>query len=604
MMKQHDYRRAVGSIRWSAAQRREIEDKLRDAMPEQTALPPDDDDPICIPHLQRLYEEQEARMKMERKQARMYLLILAAAMLMIGGTVAAVAWSSRKPNPENSQADEKVPEKNEKTDLEDDLVQAIIAPKLTDQQDEPDCRGISKTGKGFYFFGAESAQSDKSTGFEGYALRYYDEASGETVNVCAKPNCLHDGNEFCTSTTKMYSCMSDPVYLDGYVYAIAIDNREFLEKQEKCELYPTVLLRYKPDGTEITQLCVLNEDENVLPNECEMIAHRGQLWICCTYQRIYNTFDNNMEISSQDVGGKYDIFCYEPEKEKITTINTSGELQKDYRPFSVWGAELKGCGDYVYFHKFENDWRDKVKRSGVYRIDCSTGLIEQVVDIKSQKSMYYTVAGDYIYYTYLDRNYNAVHIYHIPTGKDTEINFETIAKEKASWFSSDMLDENKATLYVEKIVADAEHCYVFWQFEDRRHDLTDQPENTWMFNYVSELDTNGKLIKTVNFDDIKETVYPEPVTRDFLHSNGWYKTESTEDGEEYHRIAPDQLTDADYQDALSTSYKFQIDPWGKQIDYDGTDFYLKGGEIQYRISREELFGDMNIEALLVFRHYH
>ena len=88
MMRPQDYRRAVGSIRWSPAQRRMIEEKLRNTVPEISIQPPDDDDePIRIPYIQMIYEEQEARMKKERKQARMYLLILAAALLTIGGTV-------------------------------------------------------------------------------------------------------------------------------------------------------------------------------------------------------------------------------------------------------------------------------------------------------------------------------------------------------------------------------------------------------------------------------------------------------------------------------------------------------------------------------------
>ena len=94
-MKQQDYRRAVGSIRWSAARRRDIEAKLRQTAAVQAVQDDDEDEPIRIPHIIKVYEEQEARMKMERRQARMYLLVLAAAMLTIGGTVAAVAYSSR-----------------------------------------------------------------------------------------------------------------------------------------------------------------------------------------------------------------------------------------------------------------------------------------------------------------------------------------------------------------------------------------------------------------------------------------------------------------------------------------------------------------------------
>ena len=228
MMRPQDYRRAVGSIRWTQQQRSEIEAKLREALPEQTETPsPEDTELTQVPHYYTVYREQEARMKKERKQARMYLLILAAALLTIGGTVAAVAWSSCKPHDGSKQAEESSTETKKQTTensvTEDDLMQAIIAPNLTDQQDEPDCHGYAKNGKGFFFLGTEDAALDKSAAGSSSALRYYDEASGETVYVCAKPNCLHDGNEFCTATTRTYTLLSDPVYLDGYVYAIASD---------------------------------------------------------------------------------------------------------------------------------------------------------------------------------------------------------------------------------------------------------------------------------------------------------------------------------------------------------------------------------------------
>ena len=600
MMRPQDYRRAVGSIRWTPEQRRAIEAKLRAPVTDETEnRSPAETETIRTPIHYNIYEEQEARMKKERKQARMYLLILAAALLTIGGTVAAVAWSSRKPQDGSSQAEESKPEtkkqKNENSITEDDLTEAVISPKLTDQQDEPECHGYSKTGKGFYFYGSEQGMVDKETGYNGSALRYYDEASGETVYVCAKPNCLHDGNDFCTATTKIYTPMSDPVYLDGYVYEIAIDEREFLEKKEQCEKFPTVLLRYAPDGTEITQLAVLNEDSNALPNQCDLIAHRGQLWMYCSYVRVINTYDENMDISAQDSSSKYDISCYEPEKQKVTVLASSGEMQKNYR---TWyrGARLKGVGDYVYFHKYQQDWRDKLKGCGVFRIECSTGQIEQLINLKADYTEYYTVAGDYVYYTYGREKHSLIlHAYNLQTGEDNEISgLIDLAKSQAAWFDPEMLDD-QVYLYPEALLADAEHVYVAWQFVDQRkeHMDEDHPDGA-VSDFITELDHDGKILHTVNIRELKNVAYPEEYIRSELAANGYKKDEKT-------FIKPEELTEADIQDAIEHHWKTTVQVDEEYIRYDGADFYLYDYTTLYRISREELFGDMNAKPLLYLR---
>ncbi len=81
------------------------------------------------------------------------------------------------------------------------------------------------------------------------SLCYYDKATGKAVYLCAKPECTHDGNEYCTATKAgvLYDaniCMSG-----GYVYYSA---SEYVEEDEK-EYYK--LIRAKADGTEFTELC-------------------------------------------------------------------------------------------------------------------------------------------------------------------------------------------------------------------------------------------------------------------------------------------------------------------------------------------------------------
>ncbi len=588
MMKPEDYRRAVGSIRWTPAQRRMIEEKLSNKVTASSTEAIDEDEPIRIPDLQTIYEEQELRMKKERKQARMYLLILAAAMLTIGGTVAAVAWSSKKPNQNQEKPEESKSEHLdiESSDTEQDLSTSIIAPNLTDQQDNPEFHGYADNGKGFFFIGNEMGDPDK-TPYHTLGLRYFDEASGETVHVCAKPSCLHDGNAFCTATTQQYTTKAGPVYLDGYIYMIAVDNRDAIENGKNMKKYPTVLLRAAQDGTELTQLAVLDNEDDTRVTSTDLIAHRGQLWMVCAYNRTLENFDENMAITSYDSRSKYSIYCYEPEKDKLTVLNTSGELQKDYHPFDFPYPCLKGVGDYVYFQK-DNDWRDKIKGAGVFRIQCSNGEIEQVVENKSQSA--YTISGDDIFYIVGGK---ILHRYDLKTGEDKElVTLDELAKSQHPWYTEDMLDKQKASMYLQAILADKEHVYVSWQFIDIRTEVKPEDEANYIFNYMAELDRDGNVLHVANLKEMKNIKYPEELIRHSLVESGYQKDKDT-------FIKPEDLTEADIQYAIEHHWQPGIDGSIENLRHDGTDFYFSDHITVYRVSREELFGDMNADPLFI-----
>lgn len=81
------------------------------------------------------------------------------------------------------------------------------------------------------------------------SLCYYDKATGKAVYLCAKPECTHDGNEYCTATKEGVFYDANICMSGGYVYYSA---SEYVEADEK-EYYK--LIRAKADGTEFTELC-------------------------------------------------------------------------------------------------------------------------------------------------------------------------------------------------------------------------------------------------------------------------------------------------------------------------------------------------------------
>ncbi len=127
---------------------------------------------------------------------------------------------------------------------------------------------IMETEDGYYY---------NATCFGDLSLHYYDKATGSSLFLCAKPECTHDGNSFCTATCGGFGGMYTAMYGD-YIYISAIDSGE-----ERSEFK---LLRASVDGTELTEVCsFMNYNTK---EECcrlfgddtrSMVIHRGYAFV-------------------------------------------------------------------------------------------------------------------------------------------------------------------------------------------------------------------------------------------------------------------------------------------------------------------------------------
>ena len=286
------------------------------------------------------------------------LTLAVSAVLVIGGTAAAVGYSMHK---QKKNSENRLENELSENETPPDTENAVIFPKLTNQQDEPEMHCYPQTDSGFFYLEApdlpaydseerrDILRQNTAFGAMDYdqaprGLRYYDAESGETVFVCAKPNCLHDGSEFCTATTQNYFALSYPVVLDDAVYLVALDYREYLQNRDNCTKYPTVLLRYAPDGTEVSEIARLYLSETPYHCYADLIAHRGQLWINCVYSEELIITDENLDYSNQHQRGKWEMYCFEPQTKKLTTLMTSGELQNEYNPAGGMSCRLEPVG--------------------------------------------------------------------------------------------------------------------------------------------------------------------------------------------------------------------------------------------------------------------
>lgn len=102
----------------------------------------------------------------------------------------------------------------------------------------------------------------------GLSLCYYDKATKKTVFLCSKPECAHDGNEYCNATRKGISYCGNICLNGEYIY-FSGQRYDESDGMQKNSLY-----RAKTDGTELTEICNFYK----LKCEEESFLSRNQGW--------------------------------------------------------------------------------------------------------------------------------------------------------------------------------------------------------------------------------------------------------------------------------------------------------------------------------------
>lgn len=237
------------------------------------------------------------------------------------------------------------------------------------------------TEQGIYSLCAPGTDSEHYTQ---QGICYTDFATGETLYLCANPACLHDGSAFCAATTPAYR-IAALAYTDGMLYAAATKATGDAEKP-----YLAVLLAVQPDGSGTQELCVLSDRGEI--GSCEMIAHRGALWVSVTVE--WTTEVEDLRGTQYNNGACYALWHYEIAPRRLTWITGSAPEGHAYNRNVV--ADLQGAGDYVYFTQ---QWGGNgyLLEQGLYRVNAQTGVIEQLPQNPDQM-FGYGVSGDLLCY--------------------------------------------------------------------------------------------------------------------------------------------------------------------------------------------------------------
>ncbi|MBR6106523.1 MAG: hypothetical protein IKQ39_00795 [Oscillospiraceae bacterium] len=404
-MNKESYCSAVSQICWSVQQRRKIEALL--SLPADSPEFEEETEYTVIgevtrEELRKMNEQNEKREK--RRHIKLWIILSAAVLLAAGGGIAAGVAMRQK--------DTTVQKNDPNGDLDKGL-----GLHLTDQcfnqaehiRNDQYLRNsgwninympCARSEYGWYHWNSEKINfeivQDGDESYQSFDMKYYlaftDKESGQTVPLCARPNCEHDGSLYCTATTKAYNA-SLPVNYDGRLIATALRNSDPDNYENNKQSF--VLIEYEPDGTAINELCTVSEDVGGLINFTEPFIHRGYAWMIVPEIRSSERDPLTGRITQN---GGWKIYGYEFATGKTVCVYSTMP-EPDKAEVYTMPIKLVPDGDYLYFYIPEQDTYSSATAKndlpvGLYRLSLLSGQTEKVFDGWNDNN--YTVSGNYV----------------------------------------------------------------------------------------------------------------------------------------------------------------------------------------------------------------
>ncbi len=266
-----------------------------------------------------------------------------------------------------------------------------------------DARNVMKGKEGYYYTSALGSGNKFSN-----ALYYYDLATGKSIPLCSKPQCIHDGNDFCTATGGFFFINGNgnaDVLYNGYIYRLG-------NTAEESDKYDLALFKADLQGNELSKVTdilsvSIGEDMSV-PELWSKVFHYGKMIITMQFHDDGTGFSNRLYIVDISTGEKKEINI--PEHKKGTRV--------EYET----GISLVCDGDWLYYTARYVVYKSQVQseanmtynRTVMYRYNLRTGEtteVEEMPDIYSS----FTVNDGIIYYTVADRKDNTFSLYSLDT---------------------------------------------------------------------------------------------------------------------------------------------------------------------------------------------
>lgn len=290
---------------------------------------------------------------------------------------------------------------------------------------------IMKTESGYYY-GKKNSELE---------LHYYDSKNGKSMYLCNKPECRHDGNEFCAATSDKYIVMEMALYGDD-IYINA------LEQTEKT--YQFKLLRASGDGSSLSEVVTYFEtaSKDMAPDYLfqegmKLVVHRGKVFLPYSLMNVHNA----------DIG-VCGTAIYDLQTGELTYL-----WEKDME-LTEFDENFSGCGDYMYFV------RAKGSRKHLYRYSYKTGTSEKLELERGFRGQYALYDENTCFYI---KDTGDLYLYKHDTGENINVDCD---KWTGMWQEVQVAGRseriNVHTPVIDSVLSDGEYVYTaeFMSFDN------------------------------------------------------------------------------------------------------------------------------------------
>ena len=362
---------------------------------------------------------------------------------------------------------------------------------------ESNCRNsnmnaIMKTDTGYYYSQNGSL-----------SLHYYDAKNGKNMYLCNKPECRHEGDEFCAATSDKYQVLETILY-SGNLYINAIEKTE--------TQYEYKLLKASLDGSALSEVITYLAVDNigVMPfiyNEYPrcMVMHRNKAFLPYS---LCNT--NNEEI------GYMGTAIYDMESGEVTFL---GDKEQG---FEVKNCCFTGYGEYLYYvavQKYKNE---------LCRYNFIDGSVEKFELEKGFRGVYTVVDDNTIFYKRAQTDLCSYHI-------DTK---ENVILDSKEWFGivtyfDDHSENNPhySTSHAgfDDVISDGEYVYVAENYSFKTNKgvskYPGQPNGeTLDFAEITVLDKTGRFLNSFRLNSKQVLGYEDTFTLHFVDDTVYMQT--------------------------------------------------------------------------------
>lgn len=327
-----------------------------------------------------------------------------------------------------------------------------------------------KTEKGHYYY------SDTYKG-----LRYFDIATGKDMYLCNKPECRHDGNEFCVATNQKYRLERFAQYNDR-LYASAI------EETETEYLYK--LLAIALDGSEMSEVATYMRlaKSGQVPDgsidDSSICIHRNKAIIPMSIWGMEGALPGAEKLSNITY---YGTAILDLDTKEVTYLDET-PLSKENTP----ATNLSAYGDHLYYCKKEG------KKIVLHRYSVTDGSDESYKLLTGFKGEYVVLDENTVVYLKSSETMLCVHDY--STGENTEkVQLKKIHTLLSGGYEVQHVSEHRVTV----LAVDGTYLYVSHgtHYDGSTVESEEGEEEAWIENHLRIFDYDLNELVMVDLID-------------------------------------------------------------------------------------------------------